>query len=121
MRTVMRHRSKALAGAITILAASVCVSTAGDAMLDHTAPVASAIVSDTAWTPTGSMPPACEAREVIAPEPEMIVLLSGKVFAFCRDSAALYDPTTGTWSPTASLADTPEGPTVTLLATGRIL
>lgn len=91
-------------------------------------PVAVAELYDPAlssWNPTGAMALGRFSHTATL-LPDGRVLVAGGVgrladiFASTR-TAELYDPTTGTWSPTASMDVIRDSHTATLLPTGRVL
>jgi N-acetylneuraminic acid mutarotase len=76
------------------------------------------------WTPTGNMstPRVFPAATLL---PGGKVLVAGGVvlssFFDALATAELYDPTTGTWSPTGSMSTGRAAPTMTLLPSGKVL
>jgi hypothetical protein len=79
------------------------------------------------WTPTGSMQGAREQQSAtLLPDGEVLVAGGLNEGGFCcgqfeYSSAELYNPATGTWSPTASMATKHAGQTATLLPHGWVL
>jgi large repetitive protein len=79
------------------------------------------------WTQTGSMQGAREQHSAtLLPDGEVLVAGGLNQGGFCcspfeYSSAELYDPATGTWAPTASMAAKHAGQTATLLPGGWVL
>ena len=78
------------------------------------------------WTPTGSMKTAREGHTATL-LPNGKVLVAGGYYYDVNGnyvllaSAELYDPATGTWTPTANLKAARDGHTATLLPNGKVL
>jgi N-acetylneuraminic acid mutarotase len=112
---------------ISAIAATVLIAAAGAAVTAVAAPTLAAAAG--AWTPTGSM----GTLRIYATPP--VVLPNGKVLVAggsgpsdpatgnvpIYNTAELYDPATGTWSPTGSLNTAREGATAVLLDSGKVL
>jgi N-acetylneuraminic acid mutarotase len=79
------------------------------------------------WTQTGSMPGAREQQSATLLKSGEVLVAGGlNSGGFCcsqfkYSSAELYNPATGTWTPTASMATTHVGQTATLLPNGWVL
>ncbi|MBC8643007.1 putative Ig domain-containing protein [Caballeronia sp. EK] len=73
------------------------------------------------WSPTGSMGLGrylFTATELtVGPNAGKVLVAGGSTNGY-RNSAELYDPTTGTWSPTGSMNEARAGHTATVLTTG---
>lgn len=76
------------------------------------------------WSPTGSMTTPREFHDAV-PLVDGRVLVVGGDGPCCTfpalSSAEIYDPATGTWTPTGSMATTRAHPILTLLADGRVM
>jgi hypothetical protein len=79
------------------------------------------------WTATGTMAVArAEFTATLLPEGMVLVaggvwLVSGSLSDVNLASAELYDPGSGAWTPTTSMADPRSGHTATLLRDGKVL
>ncbi len=79
-----------------------------------------------AWTPTGSLNNKRRSHTATLLPNGKVLVTGGQIELFgsgyrTLGSAELYDPATGTWSPTNSLADDRVGHTATLLRNGKVL
>ncbi|MEY2510588.1 MAG: hypothetical protein QOE26_1351 [Verrucomicrobiota bacterium] len=81
--------------------------------------------SSGAWTPTGSLSATGEHTATLLPNGKVLVAgghaFSGQGLDLHTNAAALYDPASGTWSATGSMADRRARHTATLLPNGKVL
>lgn len=74
-----------------------------------------------AFTATGSMGTSRVSSHTATLLPSGEVLITGGLFLSPLDSAELYDPATGTFSPTGSMGECRTGHAATLLQNGKVL
>jgi uncharacterized delta-60 repeat protein len=130
-RTTANHRLPQRAAApFTLLAAALsfilgsCSPPAAEAPLEPSAQHLAALAAAPGWTPAGSM---IESRyshtATLLPNGKVLVAAgaSGNTSPVYLASAELYDPATGTWAATGSLAQARFGHTATLLPDGKVL
>jgi WD40 repeat protein len=76
------------------------------------------------WSLTGSMSTDRESNTATLLRTGQVLVAGGTVcdpYCFTLDSAELYDPGTGTWSPTGAMTEQRSGQTATLLPDGTVL
>src|SRR5262249_15604990 len=77
------------------------------------------------WTPTGALAHIYSGHSAtMLPNGKVLVaggIVGGPIYDSSRKTAELYNPTTGTWSSTGSLARDRSSHTATLLANGKVL
>ncbi|WNG18549.1 kelch repeat-containing protein [Cystobacter fuscus] len=79
----------------------------------------SSLAAPPGWSTTGSFARRLAPSAVLLPSGKVLVV--GGLLETYSTTAALYDPATGTWSPTGSLATARALPSVSLLPDGRVL
>ncbi len=85
--------------------------------------------SSNTWTPTGSMSaPRAGIKAAFLPNGKVLVAGGGSIIyvdgwetSIYLSSADLYDPSSGTWTPTGSMRDVRSSYTMTLLPNGKVL
>ena len=111
-------------GVATLL--SACSEGGNSAPPTSAPPTSSGGTVISTWTPTGALPSARKSHTAtLLPTGKVLVVggtsINGISPSSYLASAKLYDPATGTWSPTGSLTTPRTFHTATLLPTGKVL